>query len=249
LPESPHPYSDNSDTTWSYTLAGNPSAIDVTFDAQTWVESDYDYIYVMTGAGAPISGSPFTGASLAGRTVRVQGATVRVRLTSDGSLTGYGFRITRVVAAGGTEGPLTPARDLVGTWRTPSPVAFTYQTDFCGVGQQVGRALWNVTWIITAVAGFTNVIDIEMRYTRGSMTPIGNCQPNGWVPFVSPTFLRGAVNGSRIGRSESSTNRTISFTGSVTTDTIEVTWIHWECLIYCFGEFTAEHALKLVRQR
>jgi hypothetical protein len=97
-PASPHPYSDYVDRTWSYTLAGNPSAINVTFDGRTAVESAYDYIYVMDGRGNQIPGSPFTGTTLAGQTRRVPGATVQIRLTSDGSITDWGFAVTGVSA-------------------------------------------------------------------------------------------------------------------------------------------------------
>ena len=113
FPESAHPYADNYDNTWSYTLAGSASAIDVTFDSQTWVEAGFDYIHVSDGSGNAIAGSPFTGTSLAGQTKRITGRTVRVRLTSDGSVTGFGFRITNVQAAGTTAAPspTTPSGD------------------------------------------------------------------------------------------------------------------------------------------
>ena len=60
----------------------------------TKVETNYDYIYVMNGSGVDISGSPFTGAELAGLTKAVGGNTVRIRLTSDGSGNAWGFRAT-----------------------------------------------------------------------------------------------------------------------------------------------------------
>ena len=94
--ESAHPYLDNADQTWEYTLAGNPSAIDVVFDAQTEVESCYDYIYVTDGNDVNIAGSPFTGTSLAGKTKAVTGDTVKIRLTSDSSATYWGFGITLI---------------------------------------------------------------------------------------------------------------------------------------------------------
>lgn len=114
LPESPHPYTDDLDRTWSYTLPGSPAAIDVRFDPQTFVEAAYDFIYVMDAAGTNSEGSPFTGTSLAGRTIRVRGSTVQVRLTSDASVTGYGFRITNVAAA---DGPATRPWTLSGDVR------------------------------------------------------------------------------------------------------------------------------------
>lgn len=146
---------------------------------------------------------------------------------------------------------LTPARELEGTWTTALPVTFSYQTDFCAGGKQtVAQALWNVTWEVTAVEGFENVLDIEMRFSRGSSTPVssgcGN-SANGWVPLVSPTFLEATVSSSAITAYDQGSG--ISAAGSYTTDLMSVTWIHYECLIYCFGEYTASQALKLVRQR
>jgi surface antigen/pimeloyl-ACP methyl ester carboxylesterase len=96
LPESTHPYVNSHDNTWTYTLQMSSTAISVTFDAQTWVELNYDFIYVMDGNGTNIAGSPFTGTTLAGQTKSVPGNTVKIRLTSDVNITGWGFRVTAV---------------------------------------------------------------------------------------------------------------------------------------------------------
>lgn len=104
FPESAHPYLDNYDNTWTHTFSGSASAINVTFDSRTWVEANWDFIYVMDGNGHNIPGSPFSGTSLAGQTRQIPGRVVRIRLTSDGSITGYGFRISSVAAAGATAG-------------------------------------------------------------------------------------------------------------------------------------------------
>lgn len=101
LPESAHDYNNDTDTSWSYTLAGNPSSIDVMFDPRTNVEEDYDYIYVMDASGRNVSGSPFTGDMLAGRTLRISGSTVRIRLTSDESINEFGFKLASVNASSG----------------------------------------------------------------------------------------------------------------------------------------------------
>lgn len=117
-PESPHNYPDNADFTCTYTLAGSPSAIAVTFDALTQVESGYDKIYVMDGSGVNITGSPFTGTELAGQTKQISGATVKIRLTSNGSVNYYGFKVTNV-SVGDTTPPSYPI-DL-----TASPSGWT----------------------------------------------------------------------------------------------------------------------------
>jgi len=94
-PESPHPYTNNMNQTWYYTPGGNCQSLNVTFDWQTSVLAG-DWIHVMNGSGVPIAGSPFSGSTLAGQTVSVPGATVAIRLASDGSGTSWGFRVTNV---------------------------------------------------------------------------------------------------------------------------------------------------------
>ncbi|MFN7975157.1 MAG: hypothetical protein U0166_22870 [Acidobacteriota bacterium] len=100
-PESAHPYANNTNLTWSYTQSGSPASINVTFDAQTSVETNYDYIYVKDKNGVNIAGSPFTGTTLAGATKNVPGDTVKITLTSDSSVTKWGFKVTNVTAGGG----------------------------------------------------------------------------------------------------------------------------------------------------
>jgi hypothetical protein len=101
-PGSAHPYANNYDFTWTFTQPGNPSSISVTFDPKTMVESGYDFIYVMDRNGTNISGSPFTGTTVAGTAKTVPGDTVKIRLTSDGSVTSWGFEVTNVTGSGGT---------------------------------------------------------------------------------------------------------------------------------------------------
>lgn len=107
FPESAHPYANNFDFTWTFTLPGSPASINVTFDAQTKVENTFDFIYVMDKNGVNISGSPFTNTTLAGATKNVVGDTVKIRLTTDSSVTFYGFKVTNVTAGGGG-GDTTP---------------------------------------------------------------------------------------------------------------------------------------------
>lgn len=100
-PESAHPYADNLNQTWSFTKPGSPTSINVTF-GRTNVESRFDYIYVMDKNGINISDSPFTGSTLAGTTKTIPGDTVQIRLTSDSSVTDFGFEVRKVTGSGGT---------------------------------------------------------------------------------------------------------------------------------------------------
>lgn len=146
---------------------------------------------------------------------------------------------------------LTPARQLAGTWKTALPVTFFYQTDFCSDRKEtVAKSQWNVTWIVTAASASDNLVDIEMRFTRTSSTAIASScgnSGNGWVGLVSPTFLQATVSSAAITAFD--TRSGIRAPGSYATDVMFLTWNHYECVIYCTGEFTNAQELKLVRQR
>ncbi|MBI4872804.1 MAG: hypothetical protein HY814_14705 [Candidatus Riflebacteria bacterium] len=77
----------NADVSYALTptSTGSAVAIDVEFDGSTRLESGYDFLHVADSMGRPVAGSPFTGSSLAGRTVRVGGPRAVLRLTTDGS--------------------------------------------------------------------------------------------------------------------------------------------------------------------
>jgi hypothetical protein len=147
-----------------------------------------------------------------------------------------------------TSAPLSLARSLEGTWSTAIPVTFIYQTDFCGSKADVAHSQWNVTWIVTPVAGFSNVVDVEMRFSRGSSTSVGSCQPNGWVPLVSPTFFRLCASSSSVSRCNDQNYPNGYAFGSFTTDLMQLTWTHWDCVIYCSGEVTDSNQLKLTKK-
>lgn len=101
--ESAHNYTSGSDYTWIYTSPEASRGMALTFDNQTKVENGYDYIYVYSGSatdGDDILVGTYTGTELAGQTINVSGQTVKIRLTSDGSLNYYGFKVTNLEAAG-----------------------------------------------------------------------------------------------------------------------------------------------------
>ena len=87
-PESSHNYENNLDKTYTYKAAGAAS-LDVTFSAQTEVETNIDYIYV--------NGAQYTGTELAGKTLIISGDTLTIRLVSDKSDSAYGFSIDSIV--------------------------------------------------------------------------------------------------------------------------------------------------------
>jgi hypothetical protein len=144
---------------------------------------------------------------------------------------------------------LTPARNLKGTWKTTFPVTFNYQTDFCAGKETVAAADWNVTWVITPVTGSDNQVDIQMTYTTSNYRRVPSSCGNfstGYVPLVSPQFLRATLSSTSITINKPSDG--LTYNGSFTTDLMEGTWVHWECIVYCTGEFTGTNQLKMIRQ-
>jgi hypothetical protein len=88
--ESAHPYTNNYDYTWTITKSG-ASKIRIHFTSDTEVENNYDFLYLYNGGGTQIWKK--TGAIGAFWTDWVNGDTVKVRLTTDYSVTKYGFKI------------------------------------------------------------------------------------------------------------------------------------------------------------
>lgn len=134
--------------------------------------------------------------------------------------------------------PLSPARSIAGTWTTPFPVPMNYQTDVCtGARQNVARATWSVTWVITAIAGTSNGIDVEMRFSRSAASPLSGICSDGarlWVPEVSPLFMTGTISSSTLQLYNLTTHA--AFDGNLTTNNITGTFGLWDCQIYCSGE-------------
>ena len=98
--ESAHPYSNNMDETWTYTHPVETDYLKVTFSNDTETESNYDFIYLTDITNMPVR---YTGSELAGKDIYLRGQSFTIRLTSDGSVTSYGFAITSVEAVSETE--------------------------------------------------------------------------------------------------------------------------------------------------
>lgn len=78
-----------------YIYPQNCKSIDVTFSADTATESGYDYIYIYDAHDNEIGS--YSGMELAGQTINIVGNSVKIRLVSDGSNTGFGYRTERIV--------------------------------------------------------------------------------------------------------------------------------------------------------
>ena len=94
--ESAHPYTVNSNDIWQYSIK-DALALKITFDEQTQVEEDFDFIYLYDADNRQIG--KYTGDQLKGQTLAIVGDTVKIKLESDGddSLE-YGFKVNSVVA-------------------------------------------------------------------------------------------------------------------------------------------------------
>ena len=143
--ESDHPYPFNTTRTWNWSTL-TAQYHDITFDAQTSLGPG-DSLIVSDGLGKPIAGSPFTGKSLAGKTVRVSGSYVQISLVSDARLptestadgAGWGFKVSKVVAGGSSATNLTVRYNSPGTasFSVTQPVGFTTPPSYSSMLVQV----------------------------------------------------------------------------------------------------------------
>lgn len=94
-PESLHNYQPQTDDTQSFRYPG-AAALYVTFDALTYTETNYDFIYIYDSSDHLIGS--YTGNKLAGETVKISGDNFRIQLVSDGAVHKYGYRIASIQA-------------------------------------------------------------------------------------------------------------------------------------------------------
>lgn len=92
--ESAHNYANNFDYTWVITRKAN--LVKVTFSDYTYTEEGCDYIRIYDANDTLIG--EYDGDELAGKTIEVAGNTVKIRLTTDGSVRNYGFSTTKIEA-------------------------------------------------------------------------------------------------------------------------------------------------------
>lgn len=93
--ESPHNYENNCSDFWVYTQEG-AEGLQVTFDARTNIEEDFDYLYIFRADGEQVG--MYTGTELAGQTVYVPGDTVKIQLVSDNAGNEWGFKVSDITA-------------------------------------------------------------------------------------------------------------------------------------------------------
>ncbi len=91
--ESSHDYYSQSEQTWIYNATdSNAEYIRVTFDEATCFEEGYDYLHIYDSTDTLCAS--YTGTTLAGQTITVTGNVLKLVLTSDESVTFWGFKVT-----------------------------------------------------------------------------------------------------------------------------------------------------------
>ena len=93
--QSPHNYPNNYNKTWTITRKG-AAKISITFSESTKTENGYDHIYIYDKELNQID--KYTGTALAGQTITVESEVIKIRMTSDGSTSFYGFSLTDITA-------------------------------------------------------------------------------------------------------------------------------------------------------
>ena len=101
-PESAHPYANNTNETKTFTYPG-AKILKITFSSSSEAEEDYDYIYVYDGNGTQLARYDDNAAN---KTLVISGDTFKVKLTSDGSSTEYGYSFSEIIACDKLSGVL-----------------------------------------------------------------------------------------------------------------------------------------------
>lgn len=90
--ESSHNYENDCKDIWIYTLTGT-NRLAITFDDRTYMENDVDYLYLYDANDEEIG--KYTGGSLAGKTIVVDGDTIKIKMDSDSSGNAWGFKVIK----------------------------------------------------------------------------------------------------------------------------------------------------------
>lgn len=95
-PESAHEYSNYMDKTWVVSHPGTSHYV-LKFSSQCYLESGYDYLYIYDSKNNLIG--KYNG-YFAGQTVRIDDSSFKIRMTTDHSVTYYGFSFESIYVSG-----------------------------------------------------------------------------------------------------------------------------------------------------
>jgi len=143
---------------------------------------------------------------------------------------------------------LTPAREIVGTWRMAFPVKHYYETDWCDFTtmQLMLTDKRLVTWVITEDTSDPdgNSVKITMNWEESDLEYIQLCMgQTGITPDVRPMFLTGTISGAYL-TVKKGTNVFGEF--SFTTSNMEGDWDASTCPGFgCQRIYTVNREFKL----
>ncbi|HET8722749.1 MAG TPA: hypothetical protein VFM53_01005 [Anaeromyxobacteraceae bacterium] len=146
---------------------------------------------------------------------------------------------------GSDTGPLSPARNLAGTWKMDVPVTVYFDTDFCTPAPSlVASQAWNATWVITPGLD-DNTVYIQMTFSTSNSQILHGCPGTGVVPEVSPMFLTGNVSAATLTvRNGNDPVGTFTFTDWNLQGDFDYSF----CLLYCQREYTQNRSFILRKQ-
>ena len=127
LAESAHPYTNNFDYTWTLTNPDTTATQTRIHFGRLETERGYDYVYVRDGNGTQVNRFDGTYSSGAWSNA-VTGRTVKVQLTSDSSVTAWGFcvdRIETVSSSGSNTAPTADPKSVTTNEDTPVSITLT----------------------------------------------------------------------------------------------------------------------------
>ena len=94
-PESAHNYGNYASETYNFRYDG-ANSLTLKFSSSTATENNCDYIYIYDANGTQYG--KYSGTTLAGKTITLQGDSFSIKLTSDGSVNKYGFSFDSIEA-------------------------------------------------------------------------------------------------------------------------------------------------------
>ena len=219
-PESPHPYDNDMDQTYTFSYPGATKIV-FTFSEDTFVEDPVDKLYVYDNSGNLIA--EYTRNEAAGKTITVDGDSFSIKLTSDESYTEYGFSIDSIVVItriGTCENGHTLVGDIEYVWAEDfGSVSAGYMCKYCGELQaietvqtkSVCTATCTEPGITTYTAVFTSAGLVEQ--TKSVETPALGHDFGGWLVTTQSTCTEAGVDTRYCNRCDVTETREIAALG------------------------------------
>ena len=152
--------------------------------------------------------------------------------------------------------PLSPARNIAGTWTTPAAVTFYMTSDGCGTYSRYNKTPITLTFTITETDD--NHVDVDISANSiGTTTQIGsNCGSPSTLNF--PLYFHGTVSSSNLQLTESimqydnqghalGLQDVVVGSFNITSNNMTGTIVEKDCPIYCMGYETDNQTCIVTR--